>query len=389
VMVAETISLGILSLPAALSTMGIIPGVTLIVMLGIMAMYTGFVIGDFKLAYPHVENFADALQIVCGKYGNVGRAFGWVFQETLLLFIIAAHILTFGVELNVLTNHASCTLAFTAIGAIVCFVFTLPRTFKGNRYISLFSCVSIATATIISTVSIGINQRGVGTAFVVLPNRLTEFGRVAVAVSNMILAFNGHIAYFAILDEMKEPRDFPKAVTMLGVISTTFYAIVAVLIYWFDGHSVPAPALNAAGRLVRKIAYGFATPTIVVAGVIPPTVAGKQISSKVRKKNKAVIEENSFRGWGSWILILVFIFTLAWLIASAVPVFNQLLALIGAAFGTWFALGFGAIFWFHMHQKSYYLNLVPENRGRMALALWNLLILTVCIAVVNEVQQVL
>lgn len=137
-MVAETISLGILSLPAALSTMGIIPGVTLIVMLGIMAMYTGFVIGDFKLAYPHVENFADALQIVCGKYGNVGRAFGWVFQETLLLFIIAAHILTFGVELNVLTNHASCTLAFTAIGAIVCFVFTLPRTFKGNRYISLF-----------------------------------------------------------------------------------------------------------------------------------------------------------------------------------------------------------------------------------------------------------
>lgn len=137
-MIAETISLGILSLPAALSTMGMIPGVVLIIILGIMAMYTGLVMGDFKLAHPDVENFADALEIVCGKHGNFGRAFGWVFQETLLLFVIAAHILTFGVEFNVLTNHASCTLAFTATGAVACLLFTLPRTFRGNRYISLF-----------------------------------------------------------------------------------------------------------------------------------------------------------------------------------------------------------------------------------------------------------
>lgn len=72
-MIAETISLGILSLPSVLAAVGIVPyvqirndphaltdgassGVILIVGLGIIATYTGYVIGQFKLAYPHVHN---------------------------------------------------------------------------------------------------------------------------------------------------------------------------------------------------------------------------------------------------------------------------------------------------------------------------------------------
>jgi amino acid permease len=55
-MVAETISLGVLSLPAALSVLGIIPGLILIVFLGILASYTGYVIGQFKIRYPHVHS---------------------------------------------------------------------------------------------------------------------------------------------------------------------------------------------------------------------------------------------------------------------------------------------------------------------------------------------
>lgn len=44
-MIAETISLGILSLPSVLSSIGMIPGAILIVALGIIATYTGYVIG--------------------------------------------------------------------------------------------------------------------------------------------------------------------------------------------------------------------------------------------------------------------------------------------------------------------------------------------------------
>lgn len=53
-MIAETISLGILSLPSVLARIGMVPGILLIAGLGILATYTGYVLGQFKLAYPHV-----------------------------------------------------------------------------------------------------------------------------------------------------------------------------------------------------------------------------------------------------------------------------------------------------------------------------------------------
>jgi amino acid permease len=53
-MIAETISLGILSLPSVLAAIGLVPGIILLIGLGALATYTGYVLGQFKLAYPHV-----------------------------------------------------------------------------------------------------------------------------------------------------------------------------------------------------------------------------------------------------------------------------------------------------------------------------------------------
>jgi amino acid permease len=55
VMIAETISLGILSLPSVLATVGLVPGFLLIFGLGVIATYSGYVIGQFKERYPWVD----------------------------------------------------------------------------------------------------------------------------------------------------------------------------------------------------------------------------------------------------------------------------------------------------------------------------------------------
>ena len=54
-MIAETISLGILSLPSVLARIGMAPALILLVGLGALATYTGYVLGQFKAAYPHVR----------------------------------------------------------------------------------------------------------------------------------------------------------------------------------------------------------------------------------------------------------------------------------------------------------------------------------------------
>lgn len=56
-MVAEIVSNGMLSLPSSLAVVGIVPGVILIVFLGIFATYTSYLLIQFKLNHPEGKAF--------------------------------------------------------------------------------------------------------------------------------------------------------------------------------------------------------------------------------------------------------------------------------------------------------------------------------------------
>lgn len=135
------------------------------------------------------------------------------------------------------------------------------------------------------------------------------------------------MAYFGFTAELKDPRDFPKALYFLQVVSTTFYLIVAVVIYYYAGPGVPAPALSAASPVVRKAAYGIAMPTIVVAGVVNGHVACKQLYVRWWRGTN-VMQQRSFKSLGSWVLICTVLWVISWIIAEAIPSFHQLLALV-------------------------------------------------------------
>ena len=55
IMTAETVSVGILSLPSVFATVGIVTGVILIAGLGSVALYTGYMIWQFKMVYPRLR----------------------------------------------------------------------------------------------------------------------------------------------------------------------------------------------------------------------------------------------------------------------------------------------------------------------------------------------
>lgn len=59
--------------------------------LGILATITGYVIGLFKLRYPHVHNMADAGEILAGP---IGREILGAAQVIFIVFLCASHVLT-------------------------------------------------------------------------------------------------------------------------------------------------------------------------------------------------------------------------------------------------------------------------------------------------------
>jgi hypothetical protein len=139
-MLAENVSLGVLALPQALAILGFVPGILCICFLGIIATYTGYLIGEFKLAHPSVQSYADAGFLIGGP---IGREVLATAQCLVLIFIMGAHILTFAVAMNAMTDHGACTIVFSIIGLVASFLLGLPRTFKNVSYFSIF-CKLIA-----------------------------------------------------------------------------------------------------------------------------------------------------------------------------------------------------------------------------------------------------
>ena len=71
------IGLGILSIPAAFDSLGIVPGVICLCFIGAMSTWSDYIVGVFKLRHREVYGIDDAGGLM---FGAIGREFlGGVF----------------------------------------------------------------------------------------------------------------------------------------------------------------------------------------------------------------------------------------------------------------------------------------------------------------------
>jgi amino acid permease len=354
-MIAETISLGILSLPSALSTLGLIPGLILLVSLGGLSTYTGLIIGQYKLRHPQIHSMADAGTVLFGRVG--GEILG-VGQLLFVVFIMGSHVLTFSIMMNAVTSHAACTVIFMLVGTLLSFLLTIPRTLKNLSWWSITSFISIIGAVTITMVGVSISRPGMGKV-ALWPDPDLPFYQAFLAVANIIFAYAGHVAFFTFISELRKPEEFPKALCLLQGCDVGMYIITAVVIYYYAGENVKSPALDSASSVVRKVAYGVAIPTIVVAGVVNGHVAVKYVYVRLCRKvggdpSKNLMYQTTFKARGIWVGINALLWVVAWLIAEGVPVFNDLLGLTSALFASWFTFGLSGLFWFSLNRGRWW-----------------------------------
>ncbi|KAI0362578.1 hypothetical protein OH77DRAFT_1416854 [Trametes cingulata] len=347
-MLAETVSLGILSIPSVFASIGMAAGIILVLGLGAIATATGYLIGLFKLRYPHVHNMADAGEILAGP---IGREILGAAQVIFMIFVCGSHVLTGLIAFDTITAGASCSVLWSAVTAIICLVLTIPRTLNGISYMSVVSFISIISAVLITMIGVGVaGHKGGVTAKADL-----NFASAFLAVTDIIFAYAGHVGFFTFIAEMKEPKDFAKALYMLQIADTTLYLIVGIVVYSFAGPTTVSPALGNTGPILRRISYGVALPTIIIAGVINGHVCAKLVFIRIfRRKgvHSRHMTTHSWTGWLTWIAICFAIWILAFVIAEVIPFFNDLLGVISAIFASWFTYGISGIFWFHLTPRE-------------------------------------
>lgn len=70
------------------------------------------------------------------------------------------------------------------------------------------------------------------------------------------------------MSEMRDPRKYTPALLLCQSGVTGIYTIVGAVVYYYCGSYVSSPALGSAGGDVKKIAYGFALPGLIVTTTI-------------------------------------------------------------------------------------------------------------------------
>ena len=275
IMTTEIVTGGTLTLPQAIAVVGLVPGLIIIIFCGVLALYTSFLLIDFKLNHPEVHSMGDAGYILFKPFGlgAVGRE---VLLNGTLLFAITASgsMELLGAEaLASLSDSKLCFVLYTGIFAVPTVLCALPRTFgSGLSYLSVLACLSVLVACIVCMVGASVSPTP---DRIVVAARPQTFYTAFLAITNPVLAFCGHFMFFPLLSEMKNPREAKKAAWCLQTFSTIFYAVFAVVVYVYIGSEVSGTAFLSLTPKWAKAAWGIIIPNLLIAGSLYNHAAAK------------------------------------------------------------------------------------------------------------------
>lgn len=353
ILIVEAIALGSLSIPSSFATLGMIPGVICSLGLGLIAIYTSYVVGQVKLKFPHVAHYPDAGRLMFGRFGY--ELVNAMLVLT-LVFLVGSHCLTGTIAWMTITTSGICSVTWAVISAIILYLVALPPSFADVAILGYIDFASIVAAIGITIIGTGVEAHNAPGGLSAVnwsawPKEGTSFTEGFIAVSNIIFAYSFAMCQFSFMDEMHTPKDYVKSIWALGIIEIIIYTVTGALIYAFVGQDVKSPALLSAGPLLSKVAFGIALPVIFISGSINGTVVGRLIHGRVYR-NSPIRFINSKMGWVTWMTLIAVITIIAFVIAEVIPFFPDLLSIISALFISGFTFYFPALMWFMLIREG-------------------------------------
>lgn len=339
-MISEVVSNGMLSLPSSLAVVGIVPGVILIVFLGLFGLFTAWLLIRFKRAHPHVHSMGDAGMVL---FGPLGRE---IFMFGTIAFAIAAvsgQLLAGQLALSELSDQAICSVYFALVFAAASFFLALPRTLGGVRWLAVVSCISITVAGVISMIGAGLHPVA-GRTVVATVN--SDFYTAFLSITNPVFSYAGHFLFFVLISEMERPEDAMKAAWTLQSFATTFYTVFAIVMYTLIGSDVASPAFSSLTPLWSKLSYGLAIPNFLICGAVYIHVGVKIVFTRMFRTSRH-LHSSTVLGYVVWISLIFLATTVAFILAVAVPIFSSLIGVIGSLFASWYTYGIAGMFWIY------------------------------------------
>ncbi|KAI1366245.1 putative amino acid transporter [Xylaria arbuscula] len=355
-MMKTQIGLGVLSIPDAFDTLGLIPGIIVLLTIAGITTWSDYIVGVFKLNHPNVYSLDDVGQMI---FGRIGR---WIFGGAYVLywiFVAGSGMLGISIALNAVSTHGACTAIFVAVAAIIGFSLSSIQTLGRISWLAWVGITTILVAIFTVTIAVGVQDRPSDAPqdvpwtsdYKLFGN--PSFQEAITAVSALAFSFAGTPAFFAIVSEMRDPRKYTRSLLIAQGGVTGTYLTIGTVVYYFCGSYVASPALGSAGPLIKKIAYGLALPGLTVTTTLVLHLPAKIIFVRALTGSRHLVE-NTVVHWAAWLGCTAGVTIIAYVIASAIPVFGGLISLIGALLGTFMSFQPMGLMWLYdnWHKKD-------------------------------------
>lgn len=138
------------------------------------------------------------------------------------------------------------------------------------------------------------------------------------AFLNISYTFIGQITLPSFIAEMRNPKDFPKALWAVTICEVFVFGIVGSVVYAYTGNQYnTAPAFGSLGNEVfKKVSFSFMIPTLIFLGVLYASVSARFIFFRLFEGTRHK-SSHTVVGWSAWAGILAATWILAFIIVSS------------------------------------------------------------------------
>ncbi|KAJ5174128.1 uncharacterized protein N7482_000005 [Penicillium canariense] len=342
---------GVLSLPSALLSLGAVGGAISIVAWGAFNTYAFVILGNFRLRRPHCHSIADMAEVAGGVTGKEITGFLFIVGYVL---VTGSGIVGVSTALNALSHHAACTVWWSFLAMVVVIATASIRKLTHVGWLTYAGFISIYAAVLI--VVIGVTRRDRPAAapqtgpydlgYVNINN--PGFTAGMVASSTIFVSSADTSAFLPVISEMRNPKDYKKALYPCMVLATASYLAFSLVVYRWCGQWVASPSLGSAGQTIKMVSYGVALVGLIVSATLYLHVGAKYLFVRILGKSRH-LQANSAVHWGTWLACTIALGALYFSLAEAIPIFNYLIALVGSLSFAPLAISIPGLLWLHDH----------------------------------------
>lgn len=348
---------GVLSIPVAMSQLGAVGGAMLIIGFGALNTYTATIQGDFRNRHRGCHSIAD----MAFEVGGVAlREFvGGLFIIAYVL-CSGAGIVGLSVAFNTFSDHGTCTVWFSLVSAILVAMAASVHKFHELAWVSMAGFVSIFVAVLMVVIAVTTLSRPAAApqtgpyelGYYAVPPAVS-FGAGMAATCTIFISSAGTSAFLPVISEMRQPKDYRKALYVAMGFVTISYLCFALVVYRWCGQWVASPSLGSAGRNIQIASYAVGFIGLIVSACLYLHVAAKYCFVRLLRHSRH-LQANTMVHWGTWFGCVIVLAALAFVLAEAIPIFNYLIALTGSLCFAPLAIVLPGWLWLydHGHWKS-------------------------------------